>query len=363
MITLKKILVPHDFSDTSYGAVRYAIALAHNFGAQLHLLHVSDKARFEMATEFPLGLDGTLEDAVRERLLKILTPREQVEFKPTFEFRSGSPAAEIVKYAKDADVDLIVMGITAADSSPTSCSAASQRRSCARRRARCSRSGTPSTGSSRSTSPLRQPSARADPRTKRQGWSTTEGLMFDLISAGARHPFHDRSVTPQAISVLVHGTVLSAAILVLLLATVDKMPGGTTMMAFVAPTVAPPPPPPPPLRKAAARAPEAKPLPTSNRIRMPRRLTPLRKYGRSLSCPEATRLALKAGSREVSRAARSAALSAAWSMRRLRLLHRRRRRSRSSLCGLADRSARRNCCGASSRSIRTSPSWPRCRAS
>ena len=110
MITLKKILVPHDFSDTSYGAVRYAIALAHNFGAQLHLLHVSDRARFEMATEFPLGLDGTLEDAVRERLLKILTPREQVEFKPTFEFRSGSPAAEIVKYAKDADVDLIVMG-------------------------------------------------------------------------------------------------------------------------------------------------------------------------------------------------------------------------------------------------------------
>src|SRR5262245_57422162 len=110
MIALKKILVPHDFSDTSEAAVRYAIALAHNFGAQLYLLHVSDKAKFEMATEFPLGLDGTLEDAVRERLLKILTPREQIEFKPAFEFRSGSPASEIVKYAKEADVDLIVMG-------------------------------------------------------------------------------------------------------------------------------------------------------------------------------------------------------------------------------------------------------------
>ena len=66
MIALKKVLVPHDFSETSEAAVRYALALAHNFGAQLHLLHVSDKARFEMATEFPLGLDGTLEDAVRE---------------------------------------------------------------------------------------------------------------------------------------------------------------------------------------------------------------------------------------------------------------------------------------------------------
>jgi nucleotide-binding universal stress UspA family protein len=110
MITLRKILVPHDFSDTSEAAVRYALALAHNFGAELQLLHVSDKAKFEMATEFPLGLDGTLEDAVRERLLKILTPREQAEFKPTFEFRSGSPAAEIVRYAKEAEVDLIVMG-------------------------------------------------------------------------------------------------------------------------------------------------------------------------------------------------------------------------------------------------------------
>jgi nucleotide-binding universal stress UspA family protein len=110
MIALRKILVPHDFSETSEAAVRYAIALAHNFGAQLCLLHVSDKAKFEMATEFPLGLDGTLEDAVRERLLRILTPREQIEFKPTFELRSGSPAAEIVRYAKASDVDLIVMG-------------------------------------------------------------------------------------------------------------------------------------------------------------------------------------------------------------------------------------------------------------
>jgi nucleotide-binding universal stress UspA family protein len=110
MIALKKILVPHDFSDTSMAAVRYAEALAHNFGAQIHLLHVSDKARFEMVTEFPLGLDGTVDDAARERLLKILTPREQIEFRPIFEFRSGSPAAEIVKYAKETDVDLIVMG-------------------------------------------------------------------------------------------------------------------------------------------------------------------------------------------------------------------------------------------------------------
>jgi nucleotide-binding universal stress UspA family protein len=38
MIAMRNILVPHDFSETSEEAVGYAVALAHNFGAKLHLL-------------------------------------------------------------------------------------------------------------------------------------------------------------------------------------------------------------------------------------------------------------------------------------------------------------------------------------
>jgi nucleotide-binding universal stress UspA family protein len=110
MIALQRILVPHDFSETSEAAVRYAVALARNFNARIHLLHVGDQARLDLETEFPLGLEGAVEDAVRERLLKIVTPVEQAEFRPEFVVRSGVPAAEIVRYAKDHDVDLIVMG-------------------------------------------------------------------------------------------------------------------------------------------------------------------------------------------------------------------------------------------------------------
>ena len=110
MIALKNILVPHDFSETSAAALQYAIELARTFGAKLHLVHVSDKARFEMATEFPLGLDMSLEDAIRERLLKIMATREHRELNPTFEVISGTPATEIVRYAKDRNIDLIVMG-------------------------------------------------------------------------------------------------------------------------------------------------------------------------------------------------------------------------------------------------------------
>src|SRR5262249_47542275 len=110
MIALKRILVPHDFSETSDAAVKYAIALARTFGAKLDLLHVSEKVQNDMATEFPLGLDGSMEDAIRERVLKIITPTEQRELKPEFLVRAGAPYVEILTYAKDRDVDLIVMG-------------------------------------------------------------------------------------------------------------------------------------------------------------------------------------------------------------------------------------------------------------
>jgi protein TonB len=87
--------------------------------------------------------------------------------------------------------------------------------------------------------------------------------MFELISGGARHPFHDRTVAPQLVSVAVHGAVLSAAILLPVLLVSEKLPVVPTMMAFVAAPVAPPPPPPPPAPpppQAAARAPDAKPV-------------------------------------------------------------------------------------------------------
>ena len=110
MIALKRILVPYDFSETSAVAVKYAIELARNFGARIYFLHVGDQALTDFETEFPIGLEGAVEDAVRERLLKILTPQEQAEFRPEFAVRPGAPAAEIVRHAREQDIDLIVMG-------------------------------------------------------------------------------------------------------------------------------------------------------------------------------------------------------------------------------------------------------------
>jgi nucleotide-binding universal stress UspA family protein len=110
MIALSHILVPHDFSETSAAAVRYAMALARNTQARITFLHVGNSAQAAFDAEFPIGLEDAREDAIRERLLKIVTPQEQVEFKPQFIVRPGNPAAEIVRYGEENGVDLIVMG-------------------------------------------------------------------------------------------------------------------------------------------------------------------------------------------------------------------------------------------------------------
>jgi nucleotide-binding universal stress UspA family protein len=109
MIAIERILVAHDFSETSAEAVTYGVALAKQFGAALHVLHVGEQVRFEMDMEFPLGLDD-MNAATRERMLTIVSAADQASLAPEFVVRTGQPAAAIVSYASEAGIDLIVMG-------------------------------------------------------------------------------------------------------------------------------------------------------------------------------------------------------------------------------------------------------------
>ena len=122
MIALKHILVPTDFSDTSEAAAKYGVALARAFNATLHLLHVEPRRDLQIMVERELVLEKSLSDpaaptshqnAARELLGRILTEHEEKELRAEYVLRAsglGGPYVEIVRYAKERTIDLIVMG-------------------------------------------------------------------------------------------------------------------------------------------------------------------------------------------------------------------------------------------------------------
>ena len=116
MITLRNILVATDFGEASGTALTYGRELARRFHATLHLLHVVDdlSARVATATGLPYDVSAAQREIEAEagRQLNGLMAGEnphEIAFE-TAQITSTSPAEAIVLYAKDARVDLIVMG-------------------------------------------------------------------------------------------------------------------------------------------------------------------------------------------------------------------------------------------------------------
>lgn len=113
MITLKRILVPTDFSDCSDAAVKYGYALADAFGASLHLLNViQDPYAMPWAAEgFSSSIGELLADweAESKRRMSETVPFAAAS-KPIVQTRVGAPHSEIVRYANEQRIDLIVLG-------------------------------------------------------------------------------------------------------------------------------------------------------------------------------------------------------------------------------------------------------------
>jgi nucleotide-binding universal stress UspA family protein len=115
MIDLHRILVPTDFSKHSENALAYASAFAEKFGAELYLLHVvQDLALFipEAVTAAPpIGPPvEQLTAAVREALDRLIANHGLRSLGVHAEVREGNPFYEIVRFAKEQDIDLIIMG-------------------------------------------------------------------------------------------------------------------------------------------------------------------------------------------------------------------------------------------------------------
>lgn len=113
MIRLTTILVPTDFSEPSQSAIKYARAFAEQFKATVHVLHVLEDPFIYAPTSegymVPPGLIEEMEKAARDRLQKAF-PVEGPSVQVELVLKHGSPFVEIVRYAREHDVDLVVIG-------------------------------------------------------------------------------------------------------------------------------------------------------------------------------------------------------------------------------------------------------------
>lgn len=113
MPQIRRILFPTDFSERAEAAWEYAQTVASAFNAEIHLLHVLQEPvtmlpESALAVAPPAVNMPELMEAAEQGLERIsqstsnsVTNRSVV---------SGPPAEEIVRYARDAGVDLIVLG-------------------------------------------------------------------------------------------------------------------------------------------------------------------------------------------------------------------------------------------------------------
>jgi nucleotide-binding universal stress UspA family protein len=105
MINVKKILYATDFSSYSNQAYFHAIALAESHGASLSILFV-----YAPSSGTPDASGGSVEGRQhwRDLLQQIRPVNEKIPVHHVV--LEGDPATEIVRYAADAGMDLIVMG-------------------------------------------------------------------------------------------------------------------------------------------------------------------------------------------------------------------------------------------------------------
>ncbi len=112
-LSISHILVPIDFSVHSKNALKYAIPLAEEFSASLHLVYVVEPTIYPADLGFGQVVLPGVEDELRQKAadeLRELIEREIGDKIPTTAtVRTGSPHQEILDEADEQNVDLIVV--------------------------------------------------------------------------------------------------------------------------------------------------------------------------------------------------------------------------------------------------------------
>src|SRR5437763_1568473 len=107
MIAVNNVLVAVDFSEDSEAALAYGRNLAGAFQARLHAFHVLENTFLRAIANDP----RVVESATSRQLVERLTEDDRTALRALVVVRtSDEPADEIVRYAKEQNIDLIVVG-------------------------------------------------------------------------------------------------------------------------------------------------------------------------------------------------------------------------------------------------------------
>ena len=112
-MNIKNILVPIDFSADSEAALDWAMDLAKDSGAQIHLLHAHQPITVGASmygVGIPLDYDQQLREAASKRLAEWSTRVSENGLKASSELVLTPPTDAITHAAKDLPADLIVIG-------------------------------------------------------------------------------------------------------------------------------------------------------------------------------------------------------------------------------------------------------------
>jgi len=114
ILNFDRILAPTDFSHHAEGAVRAACELAERFEAELHLLHVLSEVVVPagpdpmLVSSMPPEYYQDMERQSQESLNRIIGEDWPKPTRLVTEASWGDPVDEILRYASDHGIDLIV---------------------------------------------------------------------------------------------------------------------------------------------------------------------------------------------------------------------------------------------------------------
>ncbi len=121
MVTYNKILYATDYSEDADIALIHAVDHAQKYGAELHIFHVLlSRHRYMPGETLEGGEDESgwadASPEVIERVTELIKERYQGQLNGVDVVKwvvvPGVPFVEIVRYARENDIDLIVMGAT-----------------------------------------------------------------------------------------------------------------------------------------------------------------------------------------------------------------------------------------------------------